>query len=252
MRPLAAELSAERRRRLTRRLLPAAAAIALVALAGGRLLGARHESSGERAARSFAEAWERRDYAAMHALLTPDARAGLSARATSSAPTGTRPPPPPPSPSRLPSRTGERDGGVVVPMTVRTRVFGRADGATWSCRPATTACDWTPHLLFPGLDPGEELTRQTRAAQARADHLRGPQGAGARAPRRRASRRWARSAARSPARWAPADDAPERRKVYARGFDAGTPDRDLRPRARSSSGSWRAGRPGRLLAGERA
>src|SRR5918999_985366 len=119
MRPLATDLSIERRRRLTRRLLPALGGVALIALVVGVIVGSSHESSEERVARSFASAWERRDYPRMHSLLTPAARARFTleefARAyryTTAIATA----------ASLDARDpdGERDGGVVIPTTVRT------------------------------------------------------------------------------------------------------------------------------------
>ena len=247
MRPLATDISAERQRRLTRRLLPAVAVVALAALAGGVVMGARYESGSEKIAREFAEAWERRDYAAMHERLTPEARAAYPSasfarayRDTAATATAVSVEVAPPD--------GRRDAGVVVPVTVRTRVFGRL--AEELVVPAgEDGVGWAPHLVFPGLDPGENLTRETRAprrgriisadrevlAEGPADARVSPLGA------------LGGSIAGSMAQ---ADDGPERLKVYARGFDADHPigisglerifEREL------------AGRPtGRLLAGER-
>ena len=247
MRPLATDISAERSRRLTRRLLPAVVVVALAALAGGVVLGARHESGGERIAREFTEAWERRDYAAMHARLTPEARAAYpealfarayrdtAATATAVSFEGSRP-------------SAERDGGVVVPMSVRTRIFGLL--AEELVVPASDeGVSWAPHLVFPGLAPGENLTRETRAPRrgrlVSADRkvlAEGPSAA-------RVSPLGALGGSIAGS-VAPADEGPERLRVYARGFDADTPigvsglervfEREL------------AGRPaGRLLAGSR-
>ena len=247
MRPLAAELSAERRRRLTRRLLPAVAALALVAFVAGAVAGSRHQSGGERAARGFTAAWERHDYAAMHALLTPAARARYpladftrAYRDTAATATALS--------FEAGDPEGERDGGVVVPMTVATRAFG-----TLTLDLVVSAGDdgvaWGPHLLFPGLSPGEQLSRRTqpprRGRIISADGkvlAKGP-------PAARVSPLGALGGSIA-GELGVADEAEERRGVYARGFDADTPigisglervfEREL------------AGRPaGSLLAGAR-
>src|SRR5436190_18955065 len=68
----------ERRRRLIRRLLPAVAAIALIA---GFITGALSTPASVRAGRDFAHAWERGDYRAMYDLLADDAKQETSLRA---------------------------------------------------------------------------------------------------------------------------------------------------------------------------
>ena len=83
------DLSAERRRRLTHRALPALTALAVVSGAAGMVVGAGTSSAAERTAQRFTQAWERQDYAAMYALLDEASRrvyygapvpAGLSRR----------------------------------------------------------------------------------------------------------------------------------------------------------------------------
>src|SRR5918912_1747791 len=66
-------LSDERRRRLQHRLLPAAGGVLFVLLLIVLVssLGASYQVSG---ARRFLSAWERGDYAGMHAQLTDDAK----------------------------------------------------------------------------------------------------------------------------------------------------------------------------------
>ena len=247
MRPLATDLSAERRRRLTRRFVPAAGALALAALAAGIVMGALHESDSERVAREFTEAWERKDYAAMHARLTPEARSAYPAAAFArayrdTAATATA------ISFEASDPADERDEGVAVPTAVRTRAFGTLEDEL--VVPATEeGVRWVPHLVFPGLAPGESLTRRTRAPRRgriiSADHkvlAEGP-------PTARASPLGALGESIAGG-MAPAEDGRERLEVYARGFDADTPI--------GSSGLERvferelAGRPaGRLLAGRR-
>jgi peptidoglycan glycosyltransferase len=247
MRPLAADLSIERRRRLTRRLLPALAGVAVLALAVGVMVGSGHESSGERTARSFAEAWERRDYAGMHALLTPSARSRYplgdftrSYRYTWALATAVS--------LDAHDPDGERDRGVVVPTTVRTRVFGELD-LDLVVPAGDDGVDWAPHLLFPGVSPGEQLTRTMRIPRrGRLVSIDGrvlAQGP----PQARSSPLGALGGSIAGGMAAP-DDARERLAVFARGFKPDTPvgvsglehvfEREL------------AGRPGgRLLAGAR-
>ncbi len=49
-------------------------ALALTALVAGLVVGSAAETESDRAARYFARAWERADYAAMHDLLSAGAR----------------------------------------------------------------------------------------------------------------------------------------------------------------------------------
>jgi penicillin-binding protein A len=151
--------SPERRRRLTHRAIPALGVLAAVALGAGLTFGAATPSAAERTAGDFAEAWERGDYRAMHALLDDASRRAHSlaefrrayrdAAATATA-TGVSTDDP----------AGERDGAVVLPVEVRTRVFGpvRADLVLPVSAERVT---WGPLLAFPGLRPGEGLSRRS-------------------------------------------------------------------------------------------
>ncbi len=151
------ELTSERRRRLTHRALPALCGLSGVALIAGVLVGAGVISGSERVARDFATAWEGGDLRAMHALLSEDSqrvyplerfeRAYRRAATTATA-TGVTSAEP----------TGERDGAVVFPVEVRTRVFGRVPGELL-LPVSEDRVDWEPHLVFPGLRSGERLTR---------------------------------------------------------------------------------------------
>src|SRR3954465_1255692 len=69
--------SAERRRRLTHRLVPALLALAVTALALG-IVGGSRQSAEERVARDFAAAWQRGNYLAMWRMLTPDSQRRIS------------------------------------------------------------------------------------------------------------------------------------------------------------------------------
>jgi hypothetical protein len=220
MRPLAAELSAERRRRLTKRLLPAVGGVALLALVVGVVMGASHESTEERAAGKFAEAWEQRDYAAMHAELTPSTRTAYplevfergyrEAAATATATSIVAGDP-----------AGERDGAVVVPLAVHTRVFGTLTREL--LLPASEeGIEWAPHLLFPGLVPGDELTRKSEPPRrGRIFSVNGKILAEG-PPEARVSPLGTLGGSIAGS-MGPADDEQERLKVYARGFDTDTP-----------------------------
>jgi penicillin-binding protein A len=150
--------SAERRRRLTHRGLPALGALALVSLGAGLAFGAATPSREERTAAAFADSWERGDFRAMYALLDEASkrahplpefrRAYRDAAATATA-----------TAIRTEGPAGERDGTVVVPVEVGTRVFGpvRAE-LTLPVRGEHVT--WGPLLAFPGLRPGESLSRR--------------------------------------------------------------------------------------------
>jgi cell division protein FtsI/penicillin-binding protein 2 len=141
------------------------AAVAAVAFVGGLFAGARDDPAGQRAARDFVRAWERRDYARMYAAV--DARTqgrhpivafATAHREALALATATE------------LRFGEvprpDDGTVTVPVRITSRVFGTI--ATELRLPVTEGDDarivWDEHLVFPGLAPGERLTRRTELA----------------------------------------------------------------------------------------
>jgi cell division protein FtsI/penicillin-binding protein 2 len=147
---------------VSRRLAPLAAA-AVVAFAAGAAVGAGRDDPRREAARAFAAAWTRSDYADMHALLTPEARrrvplerfAATYRRAARVATLS----------SVEAGRPGEpRDGAVAVPVVLRTRIFGTLSGRL--ALPVVevedgAAIEWRPYLVHPGLRRGESLTRST-------------------------------------------------------------------------------------------
>jgi penicillin-binding protein A len=150
-------LSTERHRRLTHRAFPALGALAVVALGAGLVFGAATPSGAERVAGDFGEAWERGDYGAMHTLLDDASRRAHSlsefrrayreAAATATA-TGVS----------VGGASDERDGVVVLPVDVSTRVFGRVR-ADLLLPVNGERVTWGPLLAFPGLRPGEGLSR---------------------------------------------------------------------------------------------
>lgn len=143
------------------------AVLAALAFAAGAAVGAAAGDDGEDAVRAYAAAWERADWAAMHAQLTREARgrtplpafarANREALATATARdrAGT-------------VRAGEpeRDGDRWrLPVAVRTRIFGTVRGDVLvpvSEDGEAKKVAWRPRLVFPGLREGQELTRQTR------------------------------------------------------------------------------------------
>jgi penicillin-binding protein A len=153
-----------RRSRLLRRLLPLLV-LAGVAFLVGVVVGSGHEPAERAVTSSFVNAWERGDYAAMHALLTPEAQRSTSVtrfarayrRAATTATTA----------GLTAGRLSEpRDGAVTVDMRVRTRIWGEIEepmtfpiGEDDEGEPAIA---WDKSLVFPGLAPGEELSRQMR------------------------------------------------------------------------------------------
>jgi len=160
-----------RRGRLTYRAGPLVA-VAALALAGGAVVGALHVPAQERLAERFARAWEREDYASMHRMLSASARTATplpafrlayeETRATATATALTI------------GRTGSlEDGAVPVPVTVRTRIFGVLTGSVplaFSGEGDAARVAWRPAMTFPGVGPGERLSRRTELAP-RADLL---------------------------------------------------------------------------------
>jgi peptidoglycan glycosyltransferase len=156
--PLLSPVQGDRRRRLTHRAGPLAA-IALVALLVGIVIGARYVAPERRAADRFAHAWERSEYGAMYGLLSDRAKARTSRSAfeqayRDAAATATLR-------SLRFARAHDPSGGTVtVPVRASTRVFGTVASA--ARLPFTDAkVDWTPSLAFPGVRRGETLSRQT-------------------------------------------------------------------------------------------
>lgn len=139
-------------------------ALAGVAFVIGAIAGASHSPSYAHAlAERFTAAWARSDYTSMYADidlssrrgLTPDqfANAYRSALTTATATT-----------MRVTGKPRDSDGDVEVPVSVQTRLFGtlssdfmlplRGSGSD-------TRIAWSRSLAFPGLHPGEQLSRHT-------------------------------------------------------------------------------------------
>lgn len=139
-----------------RALLTLGGALVLVGLA---LLGWSlfTESDKEEVAERFAQAWAREDWEAMHSMLSPDTRADLEPEALAdayreAAATAT-------ATAVEPGDADLDDGGVAVPVTVSTRVFGEIQGEVL-LRVGRRGVAWEPHMTFPELREGEELSRR--------------------------------------------------------------------------------------------
>jgi hypothetical protein len=153
------DLSSERRRRLTHRALPAIGGLAALALAAGAVVGSFAASADERAASDFAEAWERSDERAMYALLSGSARstypfARFRRAYRRAADTATL------VAIAAGDPEGARGGSIVVPMTLRTRLFGLQRGELL-VPVKDERIEWEPRLVFPELREGERLRRES-------------------------------------------------------------------------------------------
>jgi penicillin-binding protein A len=152
--------------RRRRRLAQAAIAVAAAAFLIGAIAGAGHSpSSAHTLAERFAAAWARSDYTSMYADIdtrskrenTPSefANSYRSALTTATASTTGL------SVSGKPRST---TGGVEVPVHVRTRLFGVLAGdflLPMQGSGSGTRIAWSHSLAFPGLRPGERLSRHT-------------------------------------------------------------------------------------------
>ena len=225
-------------------------ALALTALVAGLVVGSAAETEGDRAAREFARAWDRADYAAMHDLLSADALEKFPLRsfraayenarsvATATAVSVGRP-------------AGERNGRARVRVTVRTRVFGTVSGEVVLPIPGEEI-EWEPHLVFPGLDEGVALSRRAEAPE-RASILSSDGKVLAQDRRGTRSSPLGEVGSSIAGTVAESDDEAVRKALYARGFAGDTPvgttglERALQSKLEGRpGGTLRAG--GRVLA----
>jgi cell division protein FtsI/penicillin-binding protein 2 len=141
----------------------ALAGVAGVAFVIGVAAGASHGDDRLKVAERFARSWARGDYAAMYAQLTDDARrrvpmAAFRAAYEQARETATT--------VRLRPGKARMDGDDArLRITVRTRIFGTLHeplDLPLSGSGADAKVDWRRNLVFPGLRPGDELTRTTR------------------------------------------------------------------------------------------
>jgi peptidoglycan glycosyltransferase len=141
-------------------------AMAGVAFAIGAIVGANHTSSSTQAlAQSFVVAWTRGDYARMYSDIDASSRQATSVGAFTEAyrkalTTATA------TSMRVTGNAHDAPGGLLtVPVRVRTRLFGTL-ALSFTVRTVTgggegTRIAWSTSLAFPGLDPGEQLSRRT-------------------------------------------------------------------------------------------
>lgn len=142
-------------------------ALAIVAFAIGAIVGA---NSGPSAASSLAERfagqWARSEFAAMHKEIDAASRRSVSADEFVSAyheamntATATR--------LRVAgkARSGAEAGLLAIPVRVSTRLFGtlslNLEVKVASDAEGAEAVSWTRSLTFPGVRPGEQLSRRT-------------------------------------------------------------------------------------------
>jgi hypothetical protein len=157
--------STEKRAGRLRRVWPVVA-LASVAFATGAIVGAHRTASAEESLASrFVRAWTQRDYARMYLDLDASSQRSISAAefaaayqaalrtatATSLQLAG--------KPQRL------RGGAIAVPVRVGTRLFGTLT-LSFHLKPAGEGGEratlaWSRSEVFPGLRPGEQLSRRT-------------------------------------------------------------------------------------------
>jgi len=208
-----------RRERFTRRGLPLLAGLAGAALCAGVIAGTLRPSDDERGAGAFAAAWEREDFRAMHGLLTPAAAqrtspSRLARRYRQALVTATA--------GRVATGTPDSAGDSVrLPVAVRTRVFGEIRGEV-ALPMADGLVEWAPHLTFPGVPPGERLSRRTEAPRRAALLARDGRTivAGPASSRKVALGETGASVAGT---LAPPTEPREISDLYARGFPRGSP-----------------------------
>lgn len=152
--------SAARRKRLLVRAVP----LMLISAAafGGGLVVASGSSERDAVAR-FGAAWERQDFAAMYAELSPSAKATYDATAFEQAYSDANE-----TATVTSLGVGEARGPlnqpgpsiVALPVSMGTSSFGPVDGEI-AMPVSHGAIDWDPELVFPGLTAGDELKRKT-------------------------------------------------------------------------------------------
>jgi len=141
-------------------------AMACVAFAIGAIVGADHTSSSARAlAQSYVLSWTRGDYARMYSDIDASSQQATSLGAFSEAyrralRTATA------TSLRVAGQGRDAPGGLlVVPVRIHTRLFGTLELPftlrTVSAGGEGTRIAWSSSLAFPGLRPGEQLSRHT-------------------------------------------------------------------------------------------
>jgi len=149
---------------LRKRAIPIAI-VAGLAFLFGAIAGASSGAAGESEVRAFSQAWSKADWATMHAQLSTQAQkssplldfaqANRTTLATATA-------------AERSVQAGEPedvgDGRWKVPVAIRTRIFGTVRGNVTLQTVEdgdNTRIAWIPSNAFPGLQPGQQLTRST-------------------------------------------------------------------------------------------
>jgi len=138
--------------------------MAAVAFVVGAIVGAGHSSSADALASRFVAAWARGDYAAMYGDVDAGSQqaigvSGFEGAYREALRTATA--------VRVQVTGGPHDaagGVVVVPVRVQTRLFGTLTSAfrlPMSGSGSEARIAWSRSLAFPGLRPGEQLSRRT-------------------------------------------------------------------------------------------
>ncbi len=185
------------------------------------VLGANADSASERTARDFADRLDRPGLPAHVPAAVGGRQAPLRPRAPSARPTCARARPPRRPRSRSARPTGEVDGAVRLPVELRTRVFGPYRGVV-ALPVRDERVEWTPNLAFPGLQPGEQLTRTSRPPERAA--LRSRDGKVlATGPGESRGSPLGTLAGSIAGQLSPEETAGEREALYARGFPRDQP-----------------------------
>jgi len=155
----------ERRRRLATRALPLIA-IAIAAFVAGVVVGAEPPPE-RKAAERFVDAWARQDFAALRAELNPASRRRYTARELRDAYLQSEETATLNSLDRAEAEGPESGDGadvVTVPIRVGTAAFGSFDSEL-KLPFADGGVAWAPHLTFPGVEQGEELSASISLAR---------------------------------------------------------------------------------------
>lgn len=155
---------AQRRRRIVTRAIPVAL-IGAASFVAGSVVGAT--PAYEDSVRRFVDAWSRQEWSAMYGELTAEAAgevgpkrfARLYKRAEQTATVEAVDPGDPAGTTSVSDRTA-----ITVPIDVSTHAFGEISGSLVVPVDGDKVA-WEPHLVFPGLAPGEELERSVQAPE---------------------------------------------------------------------------------------
>jgi cell division protein FtsI/penicillin-binding protein 2 len=140
--------------------MQALVAMGVLAFGVGIVCGSVHQSKAEKAAKAFASAWRHGDFTRMYAHLSPDARKRFSPAAFRAAYEATGMTATAKRWEIGPARNGPGNTFRVA-VSVVTAAFGPVSG-TVDLAASDGGVDWRPHMSFPGLRAGEQLTRSTR------------------------------------------------------------------------------------------